>query len=782
MGIEAAAAAAAEGCLPRLDALSRVVFVPVSSVSAFRSGGSQSFSPLFCHHFFPADEKIVGFDSILIKLFFIPTTFDLYVHLDGVRTAVAATPAAALAAVLAAAAARIAALAAAGGAGLSEAAPAADLRNLPSAKFRPPGRVRSQTVLQQINNSSSGSSSGSKLLLQIRECVFSATESGKEFAALHRRVEWFLHWFIESASSIHPDPQWLVLLPYLCYVPAGGPNGGSQGGPEGALEWGLLDKAKERVREMRSRAEPSGCMVGPPLTAEDSEDRGPFSALPVFAAYPEASAAVAADDAAAAAEAAAGGPPPRSNAHKKAGTGGRGAKRERGGGPSAAGAAAGAAATASAKEEPAAPAAAAAAAEDVVAAAKGGGEAEGFYELAGLVTLYTFYGLNGYRRRLSQCLVFPHVQSKADAASSAALRGAAATAKSGSSNTTLSLTHKSSRFAAVAAAAGVVAAAVAALLHSSACLLLRSSVLLLLLLLLLLQFTVEDPATSFSQLRDVVCLKLAVDLGIVSSQMLYPPPAVDDEAPKGSTAPAAAAAATAASVAVSPAQPQAAASKDAAAAGHSADPGSPCPECLRRLLKETKLQAIRLSEILALAAVLPADTPQPPLDTPVFSSRRDWRQSDLSPPTTDSSSQQQQQQQQQQQEQQQGEETPAGQGLGGALKRPSAAGAAASKPSPAKRAGAPPSSSGFHEGPACAAVRLQVKRRLKRENHEVLSELPLQQQKAELGKRWAETYARYYRTIVKLRRLTAARPPAVSEETKEERPRRRQRRGSISNT
>ncbi|KAL8275632.1 hypothetical protein Esti_000583 [Eimeria stiedai] len=638
MGLEAAAAA--EGCLPRLEALPRVIFLPVSSVSAFRSGGSQSFYPLFCHHFFPADEKIVGFDSLLIKLFFIPTTFDLYVHLDGVVSPKAQSPKTIRSNLMHA---------------LLKQVPfpghvcstphAFEQKIRESANFRPPGRVRSQTVLQQAYSSSSSSSS--KLLLQIRECIFSATESGKEFAALHRRVEWFLHWFIESASSIHPDPQWLVLLPYLCYLPAGNPNGGRHGGPEGALEWGLLDKAKDRVREMRSRAEPSGCLVGPPLTAEDSEDAGPFSALP------------------------------------------------------------------------------------------GGGEVEGSYELAGLVTLYTFYGLSGYRRRLSQCLVFPHVQSK------------------GIGMQTLEFVYQD--------------------------IILDPQV---------IEFTVEDPATSFSQLRDVVCLKLAVDLGIVSSQMLYPPPPpLEDEACEGSTAPAAAAAAAAAA-AVSPAQAHAAAIRDGAAAVHSAAPGYPCTECLRRLLKETKLQAIRLSEILALAAVLPADTPQPPLDASAFSSRRDWRQSELSPPLADDSSQQQQQQQ----EQQQGEETPAGQGLGGALKRPTAVGsanlppsrsmyrAAASKPSPAKRAAGPPSSGGFHEGTACAAVRLQVKRRLKRENYEVLSELPLQQQKAELDKRWAETYAKYFRTIMKLRRLTAPRPAAVEEETQGDRPRRRQRRGSVNNS
>ena len=81
-----------DGLLPRLDALPRVFFVPVSSVSDFRAGGLHSFSPLFCHHFFPADEKILGFDTVCIKFYFTPTTFEVYVHLDGVVSSKAQNP------------------------------------------------------------------------------------------------------------------------------------------------------------------------------------------------------------------------------------------------------------------------------------------------------------------------------------------------------------------------------------------------------------------------------------------------------------------------------------------------------------------------------------------------------------------------------------------------------------------------------------------------------------------------------------------------------------------
>ena len=69
--------------LPRLHALSRVVFIPVASVREFRLGGLRSFSPLFCHHFFPLEEKIVGFDSVQVRLFFTATCFDLFVQVEG---------------------------------------------------------------------------------------------------------------------------------------------------------------------------------------------------------------------------------------------------------------------------------------------------------------------------------------------------------------------------------------------------------------------------------------------------------------------------------------------------------------------------------------------------------------------------------------------------------------------------------------------------------------------------------------------------------------------------
>ncbi|KJP89095.1 hypothetical protein AK88_01181 [Plasmodium fragile] len=39
----------------------------------------------------------------------------------------------------------------------------------------------------------------------------------KNFELLHRKVEWFYHWFIESASNIEYDYRWSVILPYIVF-------------------------------------------------------------------------------------------------------------------------------------------------------------------------------------------------------------------------------------------------------------------------------------------------------------------------------------------------------------------------------------------------------------------------------------------------------------------------------------------------------------------------------------------------------------------------------------
>ncbi|OEH73805.1 hypothetical protein cyc_07791 [Cyclospora cayetanensis] len=623
--------------LPRLAALPRVLFVPVSSVDVFRSGGSTSFTPLFCHHFFPSDEKIVGYDSVCVKVFFTPTTFHVYIQLDGVVSSKATNPKSIENALMQA---------------LTKQVPfPGDVCTTPeefeqkvkeSASFKPPGRVRSQVLFP------SPASNGSRVLLQIRECVFSSTESGKAFAALHRRVEWFLHWFIESASSIHPDPQWVVLLPYLCYLS----DRDLAKASHEPLEKSLRETARKRVQEMRSRADASGCLQRVNSKKAGAGGRGPKREKAAVAATPLAAAA----DSGVAAATGAHARPGKQETLGAAAVEGR-CKREE-----------------SEKSGAARP-------------------PEGPCELAGIITLYTFYALTGYRRRLSQCLVFPHVQSK------------------GIGMRTLEFVY---------------------------------------------QDIILDPKVI--ELRDVVCLKLAVDLGIVSPEMLYP-------SSQG-------AAASAGLVELEPQQLRAATSSSSlsgvASGGmgsislHTAPPGVPCAECFRRVLKETKTQAARLTEILALAAVLPEPAPELVQETPVSAGRRDWRPSDGAVGCPDTA---------QQQTPPHGHEAAAGQGSGGALRRHGLRGTLraplakrAATPCNRGASGGPLYSTAFHRSAQCAAVRQRVKQRLKRESYDLLCELPVQQQKADLDKKWAETYSKYYRTIVKLRRLLGRSPAAAHQE------------------
>ena len=78
--------------LPRLGALERVLFYPINNIYSFRAKQYTSFTPLFCHHFFPVDEKIIGFDDVYVHIYFLPTTFEVYIHLEGAVSSKAPNP------------------------------------------------------------------------------------------------------------------------------------------------------------------------------------------------------------------------------------------------------------------------------------------------------------------------------------------------------------------------------------------------------------------------------------------------------------------------------------------------------------------------------------------------------------------------------------------------------------------------------------------------------------------------------------------------------------------
>ncbi|PHJ16311.1 histone lysine acetyltransferase hat1 [Cystoisospora suis] len=235
--------------LPSLEALQVVHFVAVQEdqdILVDPPPPSQTFSPLFSHHFFKENECIVGYDELSIIIYFAPDTFDAYVKIEGSVSKKAKDPSAIHAELKR---------------NLFESIPypggfsssiddflttVRQHRKL----FKPPGRVVSEKHLirehrgsrkidkmkkeeekedEKKKEETHGKPAPTNLkkekkmsiatipLLQLRECLFSDLPSDDPFFLLHRRIEWFFHWFIESASPIHIDCQWRVFLPYVVF-------------------------------------------------------------------------------------------------------------------------------------------------------------------------------------------------------------------------------------------------------------------------------------------------------------------------------------------------------------------------------------------------------------------------------------------------------------------------------------------------------------------------------------------------------------------------------------
>ncbi|KEP64506.1 UNVERIFIED_CONTAM: histone lysine acetyltransferase HAT1 [Hammondia hammondi] len=593
--------------LPSLNALQVVRFHPVFADSDFFSPPEHlAFSPLFCHHFFKESETVSGFDELSIDIFFAPDTFDTFIRVQGVISPKARDPAAVHAALMRD---LFDSVRFPGNLSTSAEEFLANIRRNRS-HFSPPGRVVAERLLhaeKQEEARKEEKQEGAKkeekkekqeeakkekqeeakkeekkekqeeakkekkapqetavqgeeteveevVKLQLRECSFDV-EEGHPFLLLHRRVEWFLHWFIESASAIHTDSQWRVILPYLVTErrpkqaaarihregekrqaprenrrPKRAEESAAADSPEtepsSDLVVDLAQKARERCaevahafeerwkrsseagdgglaaskengearRERRPSASEGHCDKKPRTEAVASREEG-FSVLPVFAVYgqPEAELAHSAEEREA--RDGEGDATPRADSEIQRGET-RTPKKER--------------------------------TEDRGTAR---------YHLAGIATTYTFYAVTGFRRRISQFMVFPHVQ------------------RQGVGMTILEHVYCD------------------AILDPC-----------------VIEFTVEDPASSFSQLRDVASLKLLVDLGVLPSALLYPP-ASSEETPEEA---------------------------DRRRCLSS-------PQRLMLLVKETTTQATRMSEILQLGQQLPHPLPPPPVDSEDLEHRRDWR-------------------------------------------------------------------------------------------------------------------------------------------------------------
>ncbi|KFG35766.1 histone lysine acetyltransferase HAT1, partial [Toxoplasma gondii MAS] len=228
--------------LPSMNALQVVRFHPVFADSDFFSPPEHlAFSPLFCHHFFKESETVSGFDELSIDIFFAPDTFDTYIRVQGVISPKARDPAAVHGALMRD---LFDSVRFPGNLSTSAEEFLANIRRNRS-HFSPPGRVVAERRLHAENQGEARKEEKQEtkkekkekkekekkapqetaahgeepeveevVKLQLRECSFDV-EDGHPFLLLHRRVEWFLHWFIESASAIHTDSQWRVILPYL---------------------------------------------------------------------------------------------------------------------------------------------------------------------------------------------------------------------------------------------------------------------------------------------------------------------------------------------------------------------------------------------------------------------------------------------------------------------------------------------------------------------------------------------------------------------------------------
>ncbi|PFH38766.1 histone lysine acetyltransferase HAT1 [Besnoitia besnoiti] len=756
------AAAAGEGAsptfssaaLPSLNALQVVRFHPVERESDLRDPPEAlAFSPLFCHHFFKDNECISGYDELAIDIFFSPDTFDTFIRVRGVISPRARDPAAIHSNLLRD---LFESVTFPGGLATSEKDFLESVRRN-RAHFVAPGRVVAEKALgpsPAAAGEGGADDAGEEdvVKMQLRECSFDVEEDDP-FLLLHRRVEWFLHWFIESASAIHTDSQWRVILPYIVREKRrAGSHADSQRAPDASVaetrqiqtekkpgkkpegqeprdddevekarkegeRLGLTQKAAEKCEEVSRRfaeqwragngraegaqqasEEPQktgdGGRKRPPEPAPETEpgakklkasqaslmsqarlfvgdvekarEESGFSVLPVFAVYSHASAEsqTKRERQEESRENSENGE--RRGAPHAQASSPRGAERKTG---KSLGAAAEAGSDARGEPE--------AAKQELSPSAKGQkreqagkerteipADARVTYHLAGIATTYTFYAVTGFRRRISQFMVFPHMQRQ-----------------------------------------GV---GMAVLEHVYCDAILDPYV---------IEFTVEDPASSFSQLRDVASLKLLIDLGALPRSLLYPPAAVSsaEEAPEEEE------------------------KRRMMCAS----------QRLVMLTKETTKQATRMSEILQLGQQLPHPLPPPPVESEDLEHRRDWRLAAPQDAQAASAS-----------AVRDGEgEADNGEKGADAVARRSAAPSGPRKAAAHVGGGAAVSAG---DGEGCKEVRLKVKRRLKRENIHWLVDIPFAQQKAELHQLWNQLYVKYYRTLSKLRKMFPL-PPTTTE-------------------
>eukprot|EP00920_Eleutheroschizon_duboscqi_P026709 GHVT01065520.1.p2 GENE.GHVT01065520.1~~GHVT01065520.1.p2 ORF type:complete len:551 (+),score=24.64 GHVT01065520.1:351-2003(+) len=203
---------------PRLRGLEVVVFHPCDTEADFHNPKSV-YSPLFTHHFFGEREVVVGYDELTIRIFYATDTFQTFCKYESqLSPNLSALDRRAVSEYLEYCMNGRTAFP--GGFVGSQAEFLKHMRQRKKKSFKPPGVVVGEQFLDNGTRQSKVRTSPKIVgavppseLFQLRECRFSPDDS--EFNSLHRRMEWFLHWFIESASPIDHDERWRVLLPYI---------------------------------------------------------------------------------------------------------------------------------------------------------------------------------------------------------------------------------------------------------------------------------------------------------------------------------------------------------------------------------------------------------------------------------------------------------------------------------------------------------------------------------------------------------------------------------------
>ncbi|CEM11299.1 unnamed protein product [Vitrella brassicaformis CCMP3155] len=184
----------------RVNALESVVFHPCECLEDYRKP-PVTFSPTFAHHFFGLDQVIVGFEQVAVRIYFIPDTLDMFVKIDGDSPSIHAS----CERVMACLTNDKTKVAFPGGFCPSEHDFLAKLecRATRGQKFQPPGKPVG--VLRHT-----AGAGDEQIEIEVRRCTF----ADSEFKSLHRRMEWFFHWFIDGASKIDHDGRWHVYVAY----------------------------------------------------------------------------------------------------------------------------------------------------------------------------------------------------------------------------------------------------------------------------------------------------------------------------------------------------------------------------------------------------------------------------------------------------------------------------------------------------------------------------------------------------------------------------------------